>query len=295
MQGDFMKRLKVCKAALIGTLILTAFAALSGCGRWNKPVDVSNSTVSATSPDGGGSAVGTGNKLTATFSEPMDPTSFTADSFTLQHGGTRDTGTVSYSGVTAVFTPQGGLAPNTIYTAMITTGVRDLGGHPLADNFSWSFTTGASATVVKPTVSSTTPADAATGVPTGNQVGATFSSPMDPLTISASTFTLKRGAVAVAGRVASSGVNATFTPTSALLANTVYSASISTGAKDLAGNALAANFNWSFTTGAGADLVRPTVTLTFPADGAVNVAADTTITATFSEAMDPLTFTSQLP
>src|SRR6185503_11585571 len=43
----------------------------------------------------------------------------------------------------ATFTPASNLAPNTPYTATITTGAKDLAGNPLASGISWSFTTAA--------------------------------------------------------------------------------------------------------------------------------------------------------
>src|SRR3989442_14832726 len=73
-------------------------------------------------------------------------------------------GMVRFEALTAPFNPLSTLAPNTTYTATMTTGARDLAGNALAAGFSWSFTTGATADTTAPTVSSTVPADAATGV-----------------------------------------------------------------------------------------------------------------------------------
>jgi hypothetical protein len=49
---------------------------------------------------------------------------------------------VTNIGSTVTFTPAGGLTPNTVYTATITTGAKDLAGNTLAADYSWSFTTG---------------------------------------------------------------------------------------------------------------------------------------------------------
>ena len=94
------------------------------------------------------------------------------------------------------------------------------------------------------------------------------------------------------GTVTYAGSTATFTPTANLAATTQYTATITNAAKDLSGNALAAGPTpnpWSFTTGAGPDVTPPTITLTNPANAAVNVAITATVNATFSEAMDPST------
>jgi hypothetical protein len=155
---------------------------------------------------------------------------------------------VTYSGVSAVFTPASTLAAGTTYTATVTTGARDLAGNALASDYVWSFTTGAAVDTTPPTVISTDPADGATGVLTNTTVSATFSEAMNPLTITTATVTLKQGATAVLGTVNYAGVTAVFTPASILADGTTYTATVTTGAKDLAGNALASDYVWSFRT-----------------------------------------------
>jgi hypothetical protein len=153
--------------------------------------------------------------------------------------------------------------------------------------------TGAGSTIAgdttAPAVTSTAPANNAAAVPIGNSLTATFTEPMDPLTINPTTFTLSQGTTVVPGEVTYSGVTAVYNPTSDLAANTNYTATVSTGAKDLAGNGLAVNKVWSFTTAFGPDTTRPTVTLTVPANAATGIAINSTVAATFSETMDPLT------
>lgn len=99
-----------------------------------------------------------------------------------------------------------------------------------------------------PTVSSTIPADTATGVAINQNITATFSEAMDSATITSTTFTVMQGATPVPGVVTYVGTVATFNPTNDLAANTVVTATITTGVTDLVGNALAANKTWSFTT-----------------------------------------------
>ncbi|MBL0062983.1 MAG: Ig-like domain-containing protein [bacterium] len=52
------------------------------------------------------------------------------------------------------------------------------------------------------------------------------------------------------------------------------------------------NYVWSFTTGSATDIVAPTVILTVPVNHAVGVLIGTNLSATFSEAMNPLTITT---
>ena len=216
--------------------------------------------------------------VAATFSVPMDYLTLTTTTFTLKQGTTTVAGAVTYSGTTASFTPTSILLPGTEYTGTITSGVKSLAGIPLAADFVWKFTTG-----VSPTVISTNPINLATGVVLNKIVAATFSVPMDYLTITGTIFTLTQGVTVIAGEVTYNGTIASFTPTSDLLPGLEYTGTITTGAKSLTGVPLAANYVWKFTTGGA-----PTVTSTNPLDLATAVALNKIVTANFSLAMDPL-------
>jgi hypothetical protein len=145
---------------------------------------------------------------------------------------------------------------------------------------------GANPNLVAPIVSSEMPLSASAGLCT-TAVTATFSLPMNPTSINASTFTLTGpGTTVVTGTVSydPSSTTATFTPSSALGA-TPYTAMITTGATDEYGIALANNFVWTFTPGS---CVPPTVISVTPILTA-GVCASTTVSATFSQAMNPST------
>src|SRR6185436_5164831 len=78
----------------------------------------------------------------------MDPLSINTASLRLiGPGGTLVTGTVAYdvSSRIATLNPVSDLAPNSVYTATITTGARDLAGNAMVANFIWNFTTAATA------------------------------------------------------------------------------------------------------------------------------------------------------
>jgi hypothetical protein len=249
-------------------------------------------TVSLTDPVNAATGVALNQKIAATFSTVMDASTITASTFTLLQGTTSVSGFVSYSGTTAIFSPAGNLAQNTAYTAIITTGAKDLTGNALANNYVWSFTTGAAATIILPTVSSTDPVNAATGVTLNQKIAATFSKTMDASTITTATFTLMQGTTSISGFVSYSGTTAIFTPANSLAASTTYSATITIGAKDLTGNALANNYVWSFTTGAAAVVTPPVVNSTNPANAASGIVLNKQLTAIFSKTMDASTITT---
>jgi hypothetical protein len=103
-------------------------------------LEVSN--VSSTNPFNAATEVILSQPLEATFSKTMDGATLTTVTFTLMRGTTPIPGIVSCSGKTATFTTDSVLTSNTVYTAAITTGAKDLAGNALAINHVWSFTTG---------------------------------------------------------------------------------------------------------------------------------------------------------
>jgi hypothetical protein len=232
--------------------------------------DTTRPMLQATLPAKGATAVPINQAVTATFSKAMNPATLTSGSFTLTGpAGAVVAGLVTYAAVanTATFTPSAPLAASTLYTATVSTAAQDLAGNALGTGGApnpWTFTTAAAADTTPPTIVSTNPADATTGVPVNATINATFSEDMDPLTISTSTFQVTDGSgQAVPGTVSYAPASriATFTPLSNLTANTGYSATLTNGAADLAGNPLAAGLvgnPWNFTTAAA---VLPVVDL----------------------------------
>ena len=146
-----------------------------------------------------------------------------------------------------------------------------------------------------PTVSATTIVNGAVSIPTNTVVGATFSEPMDPASMTATTVTLLQGTSPVLGTVSYSGNSVVFTPTNPLASNASYTATIKSGnngAKSMADIAIASDFSWSWTTAAIVDATAPTVTTTVTANGATGVGIGSPISAAFSEAMDPSTLSA---
>lgn len=245
--------------------------------------------VVSTVPANGATNVPIGQVLSATFSEAMNASSITGSTFTVSSPGGAVAGAVTYSGVTATFTPAASLANNTVYTATITTGATSAAGTPLPSNYVWTFTT----ITPPPVVVATVPLNAATGVPLDQVVSATFNEAMKCSTLAspATTFILQGpGATVVPGAVACAGSVATFTPSISLAVNTVYTATITAGVQNLAGTPMGANFTWSFRTLPAP--TAPTVISTVPANLATAVPVNQALSATFSVAMSPTTITA---
>ena len=104
--------------------------------------------VTSTTPAGGATGVAASSVIKATFSEKILGTTVTTSTFILKsNAGASITGQVTSDGLTATFTPSSQLAYSTSYTATIkggSTGVKDLAGNFMTQDYSWSFTTAAS-------------------------------------------------------------------------------------------------------------------------------------------------------
>ncbi|KAB2834967.1 MAG: hypothetical protein F9K48_05245, partial [Candidatus Brocadia sp.] len=187
----------------------------------------------------------------------------------------------------ATFTPSENLNYLTNYTATITKYVRDLAGNPMTDDYQWSFTTAPAPDTQPPTVSSTSPAKDAKDVAVDTVITAIFSEEMDATTINTATFTV--GGVTGTVDYDSATMTATFKPVSNLSYDTTYTATITNDVTDSAGNHMASDYTRSFTTASAPDTQPPTISSTSPAKDTKDVAIDTVITATFSEAMDVAT------
>jgi len=226
------------------------------------------------------------------FSETMDPSTINTTNITLKNTATSApvAGTVTYSAGNSIatFTPTAPLSNGTQYTVTVTTGVKDLGGNPMASPFTSKFTTIPAVPIV---VDPTFPANFDVEIAVDTAVIVTFSHAMNAATINSTTFSLKTtsGGTAVAGTVTynTSTFTAKFKPNAPLSNNTVYTATVSTGAKDIANQSLAADKVFSFTT-----TKFPTVIATSPAPSATGVAVSAFVTATFSESMDATTITT---
>ena len=251
--------------------------------------------------------------LSATFNEAMDPATINSATFLLVKTsvpGTPINGVITYvpAGSVATFTPNAPLLYNTNYTATVTSGALDLGDDAGVTTYIWTFTTAAAPLPVVPTVISTIPVSSPEDitVPLNQAISADFSVAMNPSTITATsppTFTLTYlvGSVVtpVAGLVAYSGTGneLVFLPTANLLPSTTYTATITTAAQSLTGTPLASNYSWIFKTGATVSAIGPELVMSVPGNTGVgveatNVALNQAISATFSEAMNPLTLTN---
>ncbi|TRX20966.1 Ig-like domain-containing protein [Flavobacterium franklandianum] len=268
---------------LLSTFAILFIALISGCATddFNEVVGVCP-VVSSTAPTNGAFGVPLNQIVLVNFNEEMNPETINLSSIIITAGDVVIPGTVSYSGLTATFTPTNRLTTNTLYTGRVTTSVKDVAGNALQTDYIWTFTTG-----LNPLVVSTDPANAAIDVSPNKIITATFNMSMNPATLNTSTFTVKQGTTVIAGTISYTGTMVSFTPTTPLDENKMYTCTITKGAENTIGTELASDYVWIFTTG-----LRPIVISTDPANNATGVALNKVIRATFNMPMNPLTLSA---
>src|SRR5437764_3920274 len=218
------------------------------------------------------------------FSEAV---TFTTSSFTLQcPSGTPKTFSVSGSGTNqAVLDPTADLPQGTTCAVkVIANQIHDVDSNDppdtMAADYNFTFTTDSA-----PTVSSTTPANSATGVNPSNNITITFS---EAVNAGGSSFTIE----CPSGSPQAYGVTGTGTstimldPTFDLPASTTCTVTVlASGITDVDSgdppDNMAANYVFSFTTADAA----PSVSSTSPADAATHVAVNANIVVNFSESV----------
>lgn len=274
--------------------------------------DTTAPSIVQVNPPNGVLTAGTNNVVTVEFSEPINATTVTTSTFGLTAGGVPVNGRINVvtgprgPNTQAIFTPDQLLGGTLTYAVAVGTGITDTAGNPLAAPFTSSFGTGTGIDNFQPSLVSVSPQNQMTGLPLNTRVTARFSEPINPLTITATTFGLSLSPfgqdVSGTRTIASDLLSVTFTPTQLLLPNTIYSVLVQTNGtdviRDLAGNALLTpGFSvglGSFTTGSGpADTTGPHVILVSPADQRTAVPLNSLVVMQFSEPVSAPSLTAQ--
>jgi hypothetical protein len=97
--------------------------------------------VDSTIPDNFAVDFGINKDISVTFTEGIDNSTINSSTFILKRGEASVPGQVTLAGSVAVFNPAENLAPDTVYTATITSAVKDLANNNMVSDKMWSFTT----------------------------------------------------------------------------------------------------------------------------------------------------------
>ncbi|MCU0379586.1 MAG: DUF4082 domain-containing protein [Chitinophagaceae bacterium] len=110
------------------------------------PQDGTPPTVTSIAPAQGATGISTGTSVTADFSEALDPSRVNGTNAFLRAGASTIAASVSYSSASNRITiaPSSSLSGGVTYTVTLkggSTGIRDVAGNALANDYTWSFTT----------------------------------------------------------------------------------------------------------------------------------------------------------
>ena len=252
--------------------------------------DTTAPTVVQVSPGNGTLGVAVNPQVVVVVSAPVSAASVGSNAITVASGGTPVAGAISLSSdrATLTFVPSSLLSASTTYTVTVS-GFTDQAGNPVTP-FSSTFTTGTSgvADTTRPTVTTVSPANGATGVPASSSIVLTFNEVIDPATVNANTVQIEAsgfsGELAGSYAVDTTGKIVTFTPVSPLPGNTLIFVVVN-GVTDLSGNGNNF-FESTFTTGAGTDTTSPTVLMVTPGNGAAGIGLNATVVLTFSKSLN---------
>ena len=198
---------------------------------------------------------------------------------------------------TITFKPAANLASNTSYTVKIG-GFTDITGNAVTA-YTGTFSTDNTgvADAVAAIITTTVPANNATGVATNSTVTLNYSKPLNPITVNASTIYIysQQTGYQIPGVYTLTNTPTTstvvFTPAAPVPAGTIVQVypNYNCCVQDYVGNH-AQGGNFVFTTANTADTTPPTVTSVTPVNMSTNLGLNTVITLMFSKAMNPNTF-----
>jgi YD repeat-containing protein len=260
------------------------------------PLDTTHPSVSVTSqrPYAGASSVPLNTTVVLYVNEAMNTTTIPGALHILQNRLTVN-GTVQATdnGQTIQFTPSVPFLNNAQVQVFLDTTAQDVDGNNLGGVWQGSFTTVADTSTIAPAMVSTNPANQAPAVATNVVIYIGFNETLNSGTVNSTNVYLTQSTnngpiIGSTPSLLAGGTVITLTPNTTLTANTPYFYHVTSGLQGTNGQPFSTN-SWSFTTGAGTDLVAPTINTLSPPNGSSNVGNNPFVRVLFSKPINPLT------
>ena len=277
---------------LVGNPVYSQPCFITGNG-----TDTTAPVVSAMDPPNG-TVTAINTTLVFYVNKQIDPLTFnaaTAVALKTTTGNTPVAGTTTLASdlQTITFKPTANLAVSTNYTVNVS-GFTDITGN-LVTPFTGTFTTNSSVVpdTVRPIITSTIPANGATGVATNATITINYSKPIDPITVNSSTIYIysQQTGIPIPGNYVLTNTATTaqvvFTPSSPVPAGTKVQVipNYNCCVDDYVGNN-AQGGNFLFTTANTADTTQPVVTSITPANMSTGQGLNTIVTLMFSKPLN---------
>jgi protocatechuate 3,4-dioxygenase beta subunit len=179
--------------------------ALTSGGRSNELQVTDGFRVTSLTPINDATDVSLTTTVVIQLNRAADPATVTSTAVTLTAAGTVVPGATSVdtNGTTLTLTPSQPLAPDTRHTLTVS-GLADLAGRQITP-FESAFTTTPNVDLDPPRVTAVSPPDGAAAVPLDTVVQVTFNKPVNPATVTTSTFRLIETAAPATALVANGG------------------------------------------------------------------------------------------
>ena len=258
----------------------------------NNP-DTEAPVVTATSPENEQTEQAENTPIEVVFNEPLLAKSVTSSTLTLLEDGLLEVPGIlrlSNGDATLSFTASDLLKDYTSYTVIIS-GVKDVAGNPIAEDYQFSFETGNTVDTDRPAVLNVTPSANSLDVPVNASITVVLSERIDPLSIDENalyvidrTTNLKIDGVTT---LLDDNQSLTFTPNVAFLVGRQHQIVLTSQIKDLFGNTLY-NTYYYFTTSFETDATGPKIIATSVLEGQSDVPTNARIRVRFDEAINSL-------
>ena len=252
-------------------------------------------TIQVTSPPSGTNPAALNTVFDTQFNTPINPSTISPTTFYLYDSNTSLKPAVTYSEPqpnVIRMVPTSALTVNHTYYVYVTSGLQSTTSVPAASANWYVFTTSATVDSTLPAVQNAVPYNGASNIGINVNPGVVISKPVDPTTITSSTFQITNSGVPLSGSFSlnSTDTRIEFVPFDALPVNTLLAMNIN-GVQDRVGNPI--NFSSTFVTGSGPENSAPyVVTSSIPPGNNSSVPLNTAVTVDFSTSMDVSTFTA---
>jgi len=244
-------------------------------------------------PQNNTTLVAINTSISVTFSESMNAASIDSISFTLADadaGNISVPGSVTYDdpSKTATFTPTTPMAAGHAHVVTVSTSVKDLAGNSMATSYGINFITDSISDTTAPTILSRSPSASQAGVLYNIvNINATFSEAVQPGLLSINLSGNTTGVLSGTPSYDSLHKKVIFTPSASLKFNEIYTVTIN--ATDYANNGMTQDV-YTFTI--EPDTYPPIASSVNPANLSTGVGANSTVSITFNEPMNPADFTT---
>jgi hypothetical protein len=234
--------------------------------------------------------------ISVTFKNGTDQSVVESARITLSDGSGQVSGSMKSSGMKKSFTAYSDLKPDNEYEAKASFDDHKKEGKHF--EYSWKFRTGKHHGYNSVDIVSVSPADKSVDAPVTASLTITFNKDLTDVLKGMISVTLAQGTLNIGGALSFAGKTATFKPSAALTEGTLYTGKVVIGSNTSGG--AAKTFIWTFTTagsgnnggGGNTDTTKPSVTSATPANNSMSVDLASSLTAMFSEAMDPTSITA---